>query len=256
MDSISNEVVQLNSEIEKIIYHSFVLKYIDQPNINDDMIAVMVKILHDAKVDQRIMPYYIISVMLMQIALDTHENVSNTEEGETPIQLRQRQLSILAGDYYSSMYYHILAKTKDIEFINRISKGVQEVNEAKLRLYSAREADDDTLVKYLCGIETLLVDKTAEYFQATEQKNLFIDFLLYRRLLAELKSYRHNRTSIFIRALQSIHNVYEESDEKLVDLLKQSIAKVRERLASSLSKYGAIDEMGKRIEECLKLKKI
>ena len=253
MNSINNEVIQLNNEIKRIISDSFVMQFIEQPEINEDMIAVLVKILRDAKVDQEHIPYYIVSIMLMQIALNTHEEVSNKAETESAHRLRERQLSILAGDYYSSMYYHILAKTEDIEFITIMSKGVQEVNEAKVRLYMAREVDDDTLIKYLCGIETLLVDKTAEYFQATEQKNLFIDFLLYKRLMAELESYRHNRTSIFIRALQSIHNVNEESDDKLVNLLKQSIAKVRERLASSLSTYGAMDEMGKRIEECLKL---
>ena len=46
--------------------------------------------------------------------------------------------------------------------------------------------------------------------------------------------------------------VYEESDDKLVNLLNQSIVKVRGRLATSLSNYGTMDELGKRVEECLK----
>ena len=234
-----------------MISHSFVMQYIDQPDINEDLIAILVKILRDSNVDQKLVPYYIISVMLMQIALNTHEEVSNKEETESADRLRQRQLSILAGDYYSSMYYHILAKTEDIEFINIMSKGVQEVNEAKVRLYMDKEADEAALIMFLCGIETLLVDKTAEYFHVTEQKDLFIDFLLYKRLLAELESYRHNRTSNFIHALQSIHNIYEKTDDKLVNLFKQAISKVRERLALSLSKYDTIDEMGKRVTESL-----
>ena len=252
MDSISNEVVQLNSEIEKIIYHSFVLKYIDQPNINDDMIAVMVKILHDAKVDQRIMPYYIISVMLMQIALDTHENVSNTEEGETPIQLRQRQLSILAGDYYSSMYYHILAKTKDIEFINRISKGVQEVNEAKVSLYMDKDTDPNIIIKHLCRIETLLVDKTAEYFNVTEQKDLIINFLLLKRLYAELEAFRNNTKSNFIQVLQSIHTVFDNQEDKISYLLNQAIKDVSEKLKLSIINLDSRDELVIRIKESIK----
>ena len=252
LDSISNEVIQLNSEIKNIIYHSFVLKFIDTPDINDDMIAVMVKILRDANVEQKFMPYYIVSVMLMQIALDTHEEVSNTEEDESPDRLRQRQLSILAGDYYSSMYYHILAKTKDIEFINMISRGVQEVNEAKVRLYLDKDTDEETIVMYLCRIETLLVDKTAEYFNIIEQKDLYIDFLLYKRLQAELESYEHNRTSNFIRALQSIHTVYDEHDDKLSNLLKQAITKVSRRLKSTISKYNTSDEMVRWIEKSLR----
>ena len=228
------------------------LKYIDQPNINDDMIAVMVKILRDAKVDQKIMPYYIISVMLMQIALDTHENVSNTEEGETSIQLRKRQLSILAGDYYSSMYYHILAKTKDIEFIYRISKGVQEVNEAKVRLYMDKDTDPNTIIKHLCRIETLLVDKTAEYFNVTEQKDVFINFLLLKRLYAELDGLRKNTNSTIIQALQSIHTVLDDQRDKLSYLLNQAIIEVSEKLKLAILKLDSRDELVIRIKESIK----
>ena len=252
MDSISNEVIQLNSEIEKIIYHSYVMKFIDQPIINGDMIAVLVEILRKAKVDQKLMPYYIISVMLMQIALDTHENVSNTEESDTPIQLRQRQLSILAGDYYSSMYYHILAKTKDIKFINRMSKAIQEVNEAKVRLYMDKDADLNTLLIHLCRIETLLVDKTAEYFDVTEQKDLFINFLLLKRLYTELEGYQKNHISHFILALQSIHTVLDDREDKLSYLLNLAIIEVSERLKLSMLTCDSSDEMVIRIKECLK----
>ena len=256
MDSINNEVIQLNREIKKIISHSILMQFIDQPNINEDMIAILVKILRDANVDQKLVPHYIVAIMLMQIALNTHEEVSNTEETENAAQLRHRQLSILAGDYYSSMYYHILAKTEDIEFITIMSKGVQEINEAKVHLYMDKEADEDSLVMYLCGIETILVKKTAEYFHFTEQRDLFIDFLLYKRLLAELENYRHNRTSNFIHALQSIHTVENETDDRQSDLLKHAITKVGERVALSLTKFDPLDEVGKRIEESLATLKI
>lgn len=248
MDSINNEVIQLNNEVKKLIYHSLLLDYIDRPVINDDMIAVMVKILRDAKVDKTYMSYYIVSVMLMQIALDTHEEVSNTEESESPAKLRKRQLSILAGDYYSSMYYHILAKTKDIEFINLISRGVQEVNEAKVRLYMDKGADIDTLIMYLKQIETTLVEKTAEHFNVTEQKDLFIDFLLWKRLMAELDRYQNNRNSKFIHALQSIHSVYDEKVDIISDLLKREITKVSDRLRVSILQNNKRDDMVLRIE--------
>lgn len=216
------------------------------------MIAVMVKIMRDANVDQKSMPYYIISVMLMQIALDTHEKVSNTEEGESQAKLRQRQLSILAGDYYSSMYYHMLAQTEDIEFINLMSKGIQEVNEAKVGLYMDKDADMDKLVTYLCKIETILVEKTAEYFNDTEQKDLYIDFLLMNRLMAELDGYKNNHISNFVRALQSIHIVNDETVDKISYLLNQEIKKVKERLSYTLLKYNSSDDLAIRVKEILR----
>ncbi len=252
MDSINKEVIQLNSEIKKLIYHSLVLEHIERPVINDDMIAVMVQILRNANVEQKFRPYYIVSVMLMQIALDTHEGVSNTEESESPARLRKRQLSILAGDYYSSMYYHILAKTEDIEFINLMSRGVQEVNEAKVRLYTDKNADIDTLVMYLKQIETILVEKTADYFNVTEQKELFIDFLLWKRLKAELLGYQNNHNSKFIQALQSIHSVYDENADKLSDSLKREITKVSDRVRLAILQSNYRDDIVLRIETSIR----
>ena len=45
------------------------------------------------------------AIMFMNIALDTHDNVSNTLLDKNSMKIRQ--LTVLAGDYYSGLYYKL-----------------------------------------------------------------------------------------------------------------------------------------------------
>jgi hypothetical protein len=74
------------------------------------------------------------------MALDIHETVS-LDKPQTEEQMRIRQLTVLAGDYYSSQFYRLLSEQGEVEAVACLAQATCRINEAKMRLYALR---DDT----------------------------------------------------------------------------------------------------------------
>jgi len=70
-----------------------------------------------------------LAVSLMQHGLDTHELVDG--KGET----RRRQMTVLAGDYFSSRFYQLLSQAESVQTIGLVSQAVCEVNRLKMNAY-------------------------------------------------------------------------------------------------------------------------
>lgn len=71
-----------------------------------------------------------IAVSLMQHALDVHEQVNNSDAQ------RRKQLTVLAGDYYSSRFYQLLSQAGCSQAIDMIAQAVCDVNRMKMNVYA------------------------------------------------------------------------------------------------------------------------
>lgn len=92
---------------------------------------------------------YTLVTGLLQLGLDTHEGIdrSNDVRGEDP--MRSRQLKVLAGDYFSSWFYHLLAKNNQIEMVGVLSKAIADFNVMKANLYVKMREKFLTAEQYL-----------------------------------------------------------------------------------------------------------
>jgi heptaprenyl diphosphate synthase len=72
---------------------------------------------------------------LVQMALDTHDLVSISNHEKEKKAARSRQLQVLAGDYFSARFYHLLAQAGQIELVKQLSSAICEVNRLKMNLY-------------------------------------------------------------------------------------------------------------------------
>jgi len=87
--------------------------------------------LHDEKNE-----LYALVTSLVQLGIDTHELVSETNDETEKKSVRSRQLKVLAGDYFSSRFYHLLSGAGQIEMIQQLSSAICEVNRLKMTFYT------------------------------------------------------------------------------------------------------------------------
>ncbi|WP_199614960.1 heptaprenyl diphosphate synthase component 1 [Paenibacillus alkalitolerans] len=98
-----------------------------------------------------------LAVSLAQLGLDTHELVERSDKS------RRQQMTVLAGDYFSSRFYQLLSQANNVQSISMLSNSICEVNRMKMGLYAKAK-------KLLLSAE--------EYVRATVDVNthLFLSF--------------------------------------------------------------------------------
>lgn len=140
---------------------------------------------HGSSADLKGAELFTLVTGLVQLGLDTHESIDRTQEEPHRDLMRSRQLKVLAGDYFSSWFYHLLAKREQIEMVGILSTAVADVNVMKANLYSKMKS---------------MILSAEQYLRHTVQLNmrLFLSFTpmieepfkeLWERLLAEFSQY-------------------------------------------------------------------
>lgn len=194
----------IREHLMKKLSHPYLLEYVEAPVIDDDKLLLLISLLDQYGLEYDKIENYTVTTMLLQIALDTHEHVRNSHSGEDDDSHRSRQLTVLAGVYFSGLYYKLLADTDDIELIRQLAAGVKEVNEHKISVYQ-KEADAiDRLMDSVKKIESTLLGKIADHFHASEWHELAANWLFVKRLIQEEKKFIHSGRSLVFDVLRKL----------------------------------------------------
>jgi heptaprenyl diphosphate synthase len=117
---------------------------------------------------------------LVQMGLDTHDMVENgAAEGKSSMpSMRSRQLKVLAGDYFSSRFYHLLSQAGQIDAVRMLSESICDLNRIKMNFYSRMKQLKLNAEEYV-------------HYGAEIKSGLFLSFTgfmhgLYERLWPEL----------------------------------------------------------------------
>lgn len=92
---------------------------------------------------------YALAASLVQMGLDTHEMVSVSNDVKEKKAVRSRQLKVLAGDYFSSRFYHLLSQAGQIDMVRQLSAAICEVNRLKMTFYSRMKSLKLTAEDYI-----------------------------------------------------------------------------------------------------------
>ncbi|MCM3673954.1 MULTISPECIES: heptaprenyl diphosphate synthase component 1 [Peribacillus] len=252
MLNITDDIRQLKRLIETKAQHPYLLKYIQKPSLDEDKLILLWGLFNDLDVTSEKRNQYIISTMLVQVALDTHEIVSNSGEGiELPEVLKNRQLQVLAGDYYSGLYYQVLASVGNVDMIRILSSAIKKINDNKIILYQQGSIKDvPTLLMTIKAIEASLLHKLADYYNEPAWIEISEDLLLLKRLHAEKSSYMKSGQSIVFDVLREMpfdalisgEVPISEKEERVRTQFDKCLRDARQSVERSMRKLAKLDD--------------
>jgi heptaprenyl diphosphate synthase len=212
---ILQKLIEVKGQVEQKVLHSYLVKFIETPYVDEDKLLLLISIMDQLELSDQQRKNYALATMLIQIALDTHEHVSNKKISGIP-ELTSRQLTVLAGDYYSGLYYKLLADTDDISIIKVLARGIKEVNEHKIFFFQQEFDGMEKLITSIKIIESSLLSKIIDYFQVNVWSETVSNLLLIKRLLSEKKRYIQTGCSTLFEAMKKV--IFPKSDVKFADL--------------------------------------
>ncbi|WP_138492964.1 heptaprenyl diphosphate synthase component 1 [Paenibacillus pinistramenti] len=192
-----------------------------------------------------------LAVYLLQLGLDTHDLIDPEPVRKEEKLMRSRQLKVLAGDYFSSLFYQLLAKSGQIQHISLLSSAVCEVNRLKARFYTKMKdlllsAEDyvkeSALVKMqLFAFFTPLLDKSAQPF--------------WRPLLAEISKCEALAAEMSLTAREPMSHkgfaylrILESGSDEDKAVLGRSKLNARE-WSTLLLKYKVIEQLADKLHQ-------
>jgi heptaprenyl diphosphate synthase len=246
IDSIKNKVLDK-------IRNNYLLTYTDIPIIDDDKILLLYMMYKEKRIAQTTFEDYIITVMLVQVALDTHESIS-IHQLKDDISKKNRQLTVLAGDYYSSLYYQILAELSELSMIRILAQGIQEINENKMQFYQTEVQEIENAIENIRRIEASLLLRTADSLHLPLWKGIAEEFLFIKRLLRERNQFKQGTLSpLFVKISKQlqIDNTRSNYKKQAVKVVDGYIERARLRIEKFLAEQPVMENVLKRRLESL-----
>ncbi|WP_027408585.1 heptaprenyl diphosphate synthase component 1 [Anoxybacteroides tepidamans] len=204
LEQILKKIATLKEQIQHFLYHPYLLQHVSAQAIDEDRILLLLSMLASAQLSPEEMDGYVVPVMLVQIALDTHDNVSNSLSCQQEDELKMRQLTVLAGDLYSGLYYEYLAKRSDLTTIYLLAEAIKEINEHKIRLYQKDIGKIESLFHSVAIIESSLIYKIGEHLSVPSWSKFAYYFLLLKRLGREKEQFNKQGTSVLFEQMANI----------------------------------------------------
>ncbi len=213
---IQSKLADLKELIRQKAFHPYLAQNIQSASIDEDKLLLLISIFDQLNLPDSETNTYITATTLIQLALDTHDHVhSNSIEAH----LKSQQLTVLAGDFYSGLYYKYLSEINDIALILELSRGVKEINEHKIMVYEQYQTNDiSQVLTSLKKIEGALLEKITNFFHAELWTDFALNFLLVKRLLHEKNQFLVSGSSVGIDALRlSVFGNLDKSETRLTN---------------------------------------
>lgn len=217
-----DEIQYLKNSIEEKIQYHFLWKNIPKPVIDEDKLLILsILVPNDSTLPRMERDVYITTTMLVQIALDTHELVKENKNDETNKEKLVNQLHVLAGDYYSGLYYYLLASIKDITFIHKLASAIKAINELKMQLHYEEYESLTEYIELKTRMNGVLIETVAEYFDNDSFGEFFKQWAYITTLTTEKEQILKDEILINNMLDSNLMRAYMTNEEKFDAILEK-----------------------------------
>jgi len=239
-NELYSEAAKLKEDIEKAIYHPYLFQHIQPPAIDDEKLLLLCSITNET--DKTIRKEQIISAILVQIAIDIHERILYIDL--ITKDHKERQLTVLAGDYFSSLYYERLTAINSQELIRLLADGIREINELKTVFLYGKNISLSELMNIQMKIESNLIDQFSIGTAGKTISNDLKQLLLFKKLIHERSLDKQGQPSVWLHLLgRHIHKRTDPTSNKITLLPSEEYRQTIQTIESViLQKYHELRE--------------
>ncbi|WP_152654621.1 heptaprenyl diphosphate synthase component 1 [Oceanobacillus sp. CFH 90083] len=220
--------------LENKLHDSYIHKHLSYPVIDEEKWNLLLFLVEQHKSLSPLQrEKYIISTMLVQIALDTHDFVPIKQNADTESEMIEKQLQVLSGDYYSGLYYLLLAEAGEIQFIQILANAIREINELKVTLYYEDQLPLETWLNLKMKLNASLLVHVAKYLHEPNLEPIIQNWLMYRRLDTEEAIYGYSLLRTEWEARNNKAASIPLIDEKLIRDYEKAVYRAISQLPAS-----------------------
>ncbi|MGV3488080.1 MAG: heptaprenyl diphosphate synthase component 1 [Tuberibacillus sp.] len=224
--TLETQIRQIKNHIKEKTRHPYLDQFIEKPQMDEDKIKMLIK-LFDESGRYKQVDYYVTAVMIMQMALDIHDFVDNENLPGTG---RSKQLSVLAGDYYSSLYYCMLSEKQAFPMIRSLAEGIRVLNEEKVNFFRGKW-EWDSFIDLMKKIETSLIVGLAEFLGLLHWSPFISAYFTYKRIAMEMHAAQDGPGSVFMKPF---FQKEPERKQQFIDSCEDWLSGLKEQMESEI----------------------
>lgn len=246
LNTSMTEIQHIRNLLEDKIHNEYLERHIQKPIIHEGKLQILAELVFSCDSLSIIQKErFVITTMMVQMALDTHDLVPiGNEENETKEEKLSKQLNVLAGDYYSGLYYYLLSEIEDVELIHTLAIAIKNINEYKMKLYYKEIETFETFMDVTKQIDSMLLVLVARFLHGDELSQVITEWLLTERLVHEKIGATANRTPLLVQWKEmNIDTSYKTGLNPIDSLIEKQLDKVDKALSQVPGKYAAFQSL-------------
>ncbi|WP_193726915.1 heptaprenyl diphosphate synthase component 1 [Paenibacillus guangzhouensis] len=224
---------------QKAMKHDMISSNMEMPDFPDARIRLLIVYLDKTPSIKRNSELYALVTSLVQMGLDTHDLIDTDDEKKSEREMRTRQVNVLAGDFFSSRFYQLLAQAGEVNMVRQLSEAICEVNRQKMNLYMRVKQlllSTDDYMSMLVELKMYLFTTFQYFMDEVNQKSwpdMLRAFTQCEIVREELNKNRELRT---FKGSWAFWHILQEGTEEDQQLLRDNQVEVR-HIKSLWTKY-------------------